>query len=390
MHLELRIVMTIEEIIFWAAAILLAYTYAGYPLFIWGRAALGRRPVARADILPAVSVLVIVHNEENCIEDRIQNLLDLDYPRERLEIVIASDASTDNTVPLAQRFQNATVKVIPFSAHRGKPSVLNQLVPVLEGEIAVLMDVRQRVERSALRALVSNFCDPRVGAVSGELILEDGPDSSEVGSGLGAYWRYEKFIRHNESRVDSSVGATGAFYGLRRRLFTSIPSDTLIDDMLIPMLIVKKGYRVLFEPDARAFDRVSATAEAEFVRKVRTIAGNFQLLFRHRWLLNPVSNRLWLQTISHKFFRLLGPLCLGAVFVSNLLLLDQPFYDVTMALQILFYAASMAGRRIRHSQHGSKLVNVPYAFCLLNWATVMGFSRFIRGQQQITWQKAKT
>jgi cellulose synthase/poly-beta-1,6-N-acetylglucosamine synthase-like glycosyltransferase len=373
------------ETVFLSAALVLIYTYAGYPLLIWLLARLRSVPQQRRRILPAVSIVVIAHNEELRIRSRIENLLALNYPRELLEIVIASDASTDSTAALARGFGAQGVKVIEFARHRGKPAVLNDVLPRLTSAVVVLMDVRQRAHPDAVQLLVDNFADPAVGAVSGELILlEDGP-GGVAADGVGFYWRYEKFIRQQESRLDSTVGATGALYALRPELFEAIPEDTILDDVLIPMQIARKGYRVLFDGNACIFDRVSATPENEFRRKVRTIAGNYLLLCRHPWLLNPLANRLWFQTVSHKFLRLLGPVCLLAVLGANLLLLEAPLYRLFLALQILFYLAASAGHLLRNSRRKHVLLTVPHAFCLLNWSTAVGFYRFIRGNQRVTW-----
>lgn len=381
--------MVTTEYVFWLSVLLLGYTYFCYPLLIRLGARLFGQAPARREIQPELSILVVVHNEAARLQDKIENLLALDYPRDRCEIVIASDGSTDGTEAVAKAWREFGVRLIAFSQRRGKPAVLDDVVPQLRGEIAVLMDVRQRVEPGALRALVRNFADPRVGAVSGELMLEAGGDS-EVGEGVGFYWRYEKFIRQSEGGLDSTVGVTGAIYALRRRLFRPIPPATLLDDVLIPMQVVRQGYRVLFEPSARAWDRASVTAAEEFTRKVRTIAGNFQLLFREPWLLNPLSNRLWFQTLSHKYFRLAGPLFLAAALLSNLLLLEQaPLYRLTLALQLFFYSCAAAGLLIRNPREQTVVMKICSAFCLLNWATVVGFLRFLSGRQQVTWQKAK-
>lgn len=382
--------MWLEQSVFWAAALMLGYTYAGYPLVVWMWARLRGQDVVTGhvgDELPFVTILVVAHNEESRIAARVENLLGLDYPADRLDIVIASDASTDQTVARACDYIDRGVRVVEFRAHQGKPAVLNELIPRLEGEIVALMDVRQRIEKGALRALVENFHDPRTGVVSGELLLDELPQGSEVG-GVGFYWRYEKFIRQREALIDSSVGATGAIYAIRRRLFRCIPADTLLDDVMIPMQIARQGYRIVFEPRARAHDHVAATASAEFTRKVRTIAGNYQLLFRHPWLLHPFRNRLWFQTLSHKFCRLLCPLCLVLVLMANLMLVSLPFYQMMLVVQILFYAAALlVGYSKKFSR--SRAFGVPYAFCLLNWATVMGLVRYARGQQKVTWQKAQ-
>jgi cellulose synthase/poly-beta-1,6-N-acetylglucosamine synthase-like glycosyltransferase len=377
--------MMVERILFWVSFFLLVYLYFGYPALIRLWAAVRSRPVHRAQFEPTVTLLVIAHNEGSRIRARIENLLSLDYPRDRLGIWIASDGSADSTAARARAYGPAGVRAIAFDAHRGKPAVLNDLVPKAHGEIVVLADARQRFEADALRALVAPFGDPRVGAVSGELILSENTEGTAVGEGTGFYWRYEKFIRWSESRVDSTIGTTGAIYAIRRSLFEPIPDDTLLDDVLIPVRIVRQGYRVLFEPGARAFDRAAATSKEEFTRKVRTIAGNFQLFVRERWLLNPFRNRLWFQTVSHKGLRLLAPLLLVTAFGTNLLLIGQPLYRFLMAGQALFYLSALSGLAFRHEKRKIPVLSVPYVFCLLGWATVVAFLRFVAGRQSVRW-----
>lgn len=387
---------------FWIAALVLGYTYVGYPLLIRVWARLYGKPHLSKATKPLVSILVVAHNEAPRIVRRIENLLELHYRADSLEIVIASDGSIDATVELANTFQSAGVRVIAFDANRGKPAVLNDVIPNLRGEIVVLMDVRQSIAANAIRMLVENFADAKIGAVSGELVLTGGEGHNAVmggaidvgnnsGSmdGVGFYWRYEKFIRLSESRVDSTVGVTGALYAIRRELFEPIPTNTILDDVLIPMQIVRKGYRVLFETGAIATESLTVSPGAEFRRKVRTIAGNFQLLVQHPWLLNPFANRLWLQTVSHKLFRLLCPVFLVLVLVANFFLLNFLFYKVTLVLQVLFYTAALIAHLAPQVAKKTALLSVPHAFCLLNWSTVAGFSRFIGGRQQVTWASVK-
>lgn len=380
--------MSTEHVLFWVSVLLVGYTYVGYPALMRAWAALRPRLPSSGGIEPRVTLLIVAHNEVTRIQGRLANLLALDYPRDRREILVASDGSTDGTPERARPYEQGGVRVIPFVARRGKPAVLNELVRQSRGEIVVLADARQRFETGALRALVAPFSDPEVGAVSGELVLTENADGTAVGEGVGFYWRYEKLIRWSESRVDSAVGATGAIYAIRRDLFEPIPEDTILDDVLIPMRIARRGYRVLFEARARAFDRAAATAGEEFGRKVRTIAGNFQLFAREVWLLNPFRNRLWLQTVSHKGLRLLSPLFLVAAFGANLLLADAPFYRWTLVGQIIFYGAALAGYARRDARRKTPLLIVPYVLCLLSWATVVAFLRFLTGRQRVTWEKA--
>ncbi|MGH9797640.1 MAG: glycosyltransferase family 2 protein [Candidatus Polarisedimenticolia bacterium] len=374
----------LAEAIFWVSLLLLAYTWAGYPLLLRIRARLRPAPPRRAPIEPLVSVVLIVHDEAERIEGRLRNLLDLDYPEERLEILVGSDGSTDDTVARARRADDRRLRVSAFPVRRGKPAVINDLVPQARGEIVVFADARQWFEAGALRSLVASFADPAVGAVGGELVL-DGGKGTAVGDGIGAYWRLESAIRRGESLVDSTVGATGAFYAIRRSLFAPIPEDTLLDDVLVPMRIAKRGARVVHDPGARAHDRNAGTGGGELARKVRTIAGTFQLFARERWLLLPWRNRLWLQTLSHKGLRLLGPPLLAGAFLSSLWLAGRPFYRLALLSQALFYAAALAGASLRRRP---RLFSIPYVVCLLTLATVVGLLRLLTGRQKVTWERA--
>jgi len=220
------------------------------------------------------------------------------------------------------------------------------------------------------------------------LILNQNAKGTSVGAGVGFYWRYEKFIRRNESLVDSTVGATGAIYAIRKDLFKPIPEDTIVDDVWLPVQIVRRGYRVVFEPNARAYDGASATSAEEFTRKVRTIAGNFQLFFREPWLLHPRRNRLWFQTVSHKGLRLLTPLLLLTAVCTNLLLLEEPIYRFALTGQACFYLAALVGHRLRNSRRKIPFFSFPYILCLLSCATLIAFFRFATGRQSVIWEKA--
>jgi len=282
---------------------------------------------------------------------------------------------------------------VGFRNCRGKAAVLNDLAGMARGEILLLADARQRFDPGVVQALVAPFEDPGVGAVSGELILSEYPEERAVGAGAGFYWRYEKRIRRSESRIDSTVGATGAIYAIRRRLFEAIPPDTILDDVLIPMRISRRGFRVLFEPEARAWDQVPETPRQEFARKTRTIAGNFQLFARERWLLNPRRNRLWFQTMSHKLLRLASPF-LGAAMIGSTAVRapGSAFFSAMLVAEVTFVTTALVGRRLRGSFRSAparaSLLAVPYFFCLLNWATVVGLVRYLGGRQSAAWEKA--
>jgi poly-beta-1,6-N-acetyl-D-glucosamine synthase len=372
----------------WGAVAVLAYTYAGYPLLIWAWSRIHPRPLRCDHVEPTVSILLAAYNEERQVAARIQNLLDLDYPRDGLEILVASDGSDDATLARAAAFEGAGVRVFGLPERRGKPAALNALASRSKGEVLVFTDARQRFEPGTLRKLVASFADADVGGVSGELMLVADPDRGSIGEAAGLYWHYEKLIRRAESRIDSTVGATGAIYAIRRSLFRPLPEDTLLDDVLVPMRVVAQGRRVVFERAARAYDRAATTATQEFTRKARTLAGIFQLFAHHPWVLNPLRNRLFFQTLSHKGLRLLTPLALVAMVVANLLLLTSPFYRVCLAIQLAFYAAALAGHAQRDRRGRSPVLSVPYLVCVLAWAAVVGFVRFARKRQAVTWERA--
>jgi biofilm PGA synthesis N-glycosyltransferase PgaC len=332
----------VAEAIFWAAFLFTAYVYVGYPVVLVAWRRLRRRGVYRRYQQPTVSIVIAMHDESRHVHAKMRNCLELDYPADRLQVIVSLDAPTDGTAELVQQYAERKIEIVYSSDWRGKAGALNAGVAKATGEIILFSDARQRFEKGIVRELVSNFADESVGAVSGELFIldEQGRES--------AYWRYEKMLRALESDIHSLPGATGAIYAIRRDLFTPLPLKTLLDDVVVPMRIVMLGKRSIFEPAARAYDTASETPEREFERKRRTLAGNYQLLFEMPELLLPWRNPILLQFCSHKVGRLLVPYCLVAFFVSNLFLHD-PFYLMVLAAQILWYGAACVGWMIsRH------------------------------------------
>jgi len=375
-------------LIFWTSVLLMAYVYVGYPLVILLWARLLPRSSIESEIQPRVSILVVAHNEGHRLARRLENLLGLDYPADRVEVLVGSDGSDDGTDQLARSFRHPRLRFFTFPTRRGKAAVLNDLVEAASGEILVMADARQRFAVDAIKWLMCRFADPTVGVVSGELMLTRNVKGTAVGDGVGFYWRYEKLIRSSESLADSTVGATGAIYAIRRKLFEPLPEDTILDDVLVPVRVMARGYRVLFEPRARAYDRAAATTAEEFARKVRTITGNFQLLWRETWLFSPLRNRLWFQTLSHKVLRLVGPILLAGALGANLALLHSPFYRVTLVAQATFYAAALGGFLLRDARWKVRALIVPYMVCLLNWATAVAFVHFLTRHQGAMWAAA--
>ena len=372
------------EFVLVAALALLAYTYAGYPALVWMLACCSRRRARGAAYEPHVTVIVVVYNEGARIGRKLDTCIGCDYPAEKLRVLVASDGSDDDTHEIVATYAARAVALLAFPARRGKAACLNDAIAASDGEVVVLTDARQRLDASAIRHLVESLADPAVGAASGELVFEaDG--MTPFGEGVDAYWRYEKFIRRQESRVHSVVGVTGALYALRRECFRDIPVDTILDDVVIPMNVVMAGKRVVFEGRALAFDVPSRDHQQEKLRKVRTIAGNFQLMAAHPAFFVPFRNPIFVQLVSHKVLRLVSPYCLVLLLLANALLASGGlFYQCLLAAQLLAYALPVIGV-LRPSSRRWKVVKVATAFVMLNWFAVLGALEFARNRNAHLW-----
>jgi poly-beta-1,6-N-acetyl-D-glucosamine synthase len=364
---------------FWGAASLIAYTYAGYVGWLWLRARLWPWPVLRAQQEPHVSIVMVVRNEEQWLESKLRNLLELDYPQARYEIVVVSDGSSDRTEAiLHEHADNPRVHVIMNQLARGKACGLNEATSVVAGEVVVFTDARQKIEPGAIRMLMESFADPGVGCVSGALMLGN-PESGQTSKGVGLYWRIEKKIRELESESGSVVGATGALYAVRRELLAPVPEGTILDDVYVPMQVVRQGKRAVFEPRARAWDSPDSVADREFARKVRTLSGNYQLLQLAPWLLS-TGNPIRFEFVSHKLLRLAIPFALGALLMTSLGL-SSPFYRAVLILQLVFYALSvLALNRLVKSGILARIADAAGTFVLLNGAAVVALVNFVAGR----------
>jgi poly-beta-1,6-N-acetyl-D-glucosamine synthase len=375
------------ELVLWSSLGLLFYTYLGYPLMLAFWARRGSQPVSKGSVAPAVTIVIAARNEADRLPARIQNCLTQSYPADRLDVVVVSDGSEDGTERIVAGLASARVTLVVLPKRQGKAAALNAGVAAARGEIIVFADARQRFAPSAVSELVAHFHDPRVGAVSGELALEADPRRSGA-DGVGLYWRIEKWIRRQEGAVDSVVGATGAIYAIRRQLFQPLPPGAILDDVLLPMRIAMGGHRVTFEPRALAYDRVEADYRAEFNRKVRTLAGNYQALRLCPDLIDPRRNRLFLQYVSHKLTRLAAPFALIAALLANLAVMHGA-YGYLLAAQLTGYAMAAAGWGFNRVGLRERWTAAAYTFCLLNIAALMGAVQFLRGSMTTAlWDQA--
>jgi biofilm PGA synthesis N-glycosyltransferase PgaC len=372
--------------VFWIAAATIGYAYAGYPLWLWVRAHLRPWPVRRATGEFNVSVLMVVRNEEEVLRDKLRNVLELDYPVERCQIVVVSDGSTDGTETiLREHAHDPRVHVMFNQLACGKACGLNDGMKLTTGDVIVFTDARQKIERDAVRLMMENFADAEVGAVSGELMLGS-PEIGENASGVGLYWQIEKRMRELEAASGSVVGATGALYAVRRELVAEVPPDTILDDVFIPMNVVRQGFRVVFDPRAKAWDSPDLGTEREFRRKVRTLTGNYQLLQLAPWLLSG-KNAIRFEFVSHKLLRLLVPFALMALLPASWFP-QGLFYRTAFWSQMGFYGLSILGSTGWKLGPISRLAGTAFTFIALNTAALVAFVNFVTGHKTVWMQPA--
>ncbi|NSW78192.1 MAG: glycosyltransferase family 2 protein [Chthonomonadetes bacterium] len=374
-----------EERVFIACVLFVGYTYVGYPALLWLISKLKAQrdqACSEPDVLPTVTVVIAAHNEESNIARRLENILRCEYPPEKLDIVVACDGCTDRTVQIAREYAAVTVLDLP---RRGKAAALNDGVAAARGEVVVFTDARQRFATDAIMYLVKTLHCPRVGAVGGELVLLDQEGAPQS---MGAYWSYEKMLRKLEARVSSPVQCSGAIYAIWRKHFASMPEGLVLDDMWIPLHVARAGYRMALEHRAKAYDTVTPTYDREFRRKVRTLAGNYQLMWMAPWLLLPVVNPLWWQFISHKVFRLLVPYALAGMYVASWALLHQPYGTALVASQSVFYLLGALAWAIPSLARRSRLVGLAGSFLSLNAAAAVAPVAFVLGRGRVKWERS--
>ena len=373
--------------VFWGCLAVLAYTYVGFPLLVglWG--SLRRRHVHREDVTPTVSLIVAAYNEEDVIEAKLRNCLALDYPEESLQVLVASDGSDDRTEEIAAGFvgERTLLLVLP---RRGKIHALRDAVQQAHGEILAFSDANTMLHPRALRHLVRSFADPSVGGVCGNQIYvaENRGDSSEGSESL--YWSYDKWLKCMQTRTGSIVSADGAIYAVRRRLFRAPEIASVTDDFAISTAIVQQHHRLVFEPEALAFEPPAGVAAREFRRKVRLMSRGMRGVLLRRALLNPFQYGFYSVILfSHKVVRRLAPVVLILLFLSNLALASQHPYGLLGLAQAGFYTLAAVGWGLKSRRAGrTKLLALPFFYCMANAAALVALSNLVRGQQIESWQ----
>ncbi len=380
----------IPELVFWLSLILIFYAYFGYPLLITLLSFLVNNKVNKAEIEPFVTLLITAFNEEKDITDKIKNSLNLDYPKDKFEIVVASDGSTDATDDIVRSFENneAGIKV---RLHRvegrvGKTATQNSAVKVCRGEIIIFSDAASMYDRNVIRALVKNYADPKVGAVSGMYTYEDKEGAS---SGLATivFWNLENYIKKRQTRIRTITGCCGCIYSLRKELYTNLPS-TIISDLVEPLMILQKGYRIVFEPEAKALEETAGKTADEFKMRIRVIVRGMTGMLFARKLYNPIKYPfVSLQLVSHKVMRWLIPIFCILAFVSNAILsFSSQLYSLIFLGQLVFYALAGIGFLLEKSGIHKMIFYLPLYFCIVNLAALISMFKVFQGQNIVTWQ----
>ncbi len=367
---------TLLLLLFFGSLVLVLYTYAGYPLIAAATAKYRRRPWQRGPVNLSVSVIMPVHNAADIIPAKMQHLFDLHADIVR-EIVVISDGSVDGTAELLATYDNSRLRLLALPQQVGKAEALNHGMRAATGDVLLFIDVRPRLDETALEHLLSNFADPAVGCVAGELVVRTGAQHDATGNAMGgAYWRYEQGIRTAEALWDSPVGVYGGFYAVRRSLATPFPPGLILDDMFQPLSVIRQGYRNVLDRTAVVVDTWPASKKGEFQRKVRTLAGNFQLLQQAPWLLSG-ENRVRFQLVSHKLLRLAVPFALLLmVLAPAALTAASPLWGAIALLQAAFWLMALLALRVRIPVL-HRVLGPASALLLLNAAAVAGLYRFL-------------
>ena len=385
------------EILFWAALAVVAYTYVGYPILLYLIVRLKRGSASKdasidtVEEWPTLALMVAAYNEAPILEEKIQNTLALKYPREKLRIIFITDGSSDTSPAVVRKYPE--VELYHEDARRGKNHAINRVVPFVKEEVLVFCDANTHLNADALIMMARHYQQANVGGIAGEKRVRS--ESGDVASsGESAYWKYESKLKELDSALYTVVGAAGELFSVRRELYEAVPTDIIIEDFYLSMRVVEKGYRVIYEPKAYAYESGSASIGEERKRKVRIAAGGIQAILRLKEIGN-IFKFGWATFcyISHRAMRwTAAPLGLLICFVANIFLVvnhNSILYQLTMVAQIAFYAIAIAGGFLQSAKGVFRLLLIPYYFAFMNYCVYHGFVRFLRGKQSAVWEKTR-
>ncbi len=389
--------MQFTEILFWILVFIIFYTYIGYGIilqFVLPK----RKKVTLSDTqpvnLPRIAHIIAAYNEEEFIDQKIVNALSLDYPAEKMKVVVVTDGSTDRTIDITERY--SAVLHLHKPDRKGKVSAINRAVRLIreDYDIFVFSDANTLINKDALIHMTRRFVNPRVGGVSGEKIVLSHSEDMVQAQGEGLYWKYESWLKRLDSDFYSIAGAAGELFSIREKLYEDIPENVILDDLYLSLLICKKGFIIPYEPRAKSTELPSSSIDDERKRRIRISAGAFQTMAMLPGLLNIFAyGKFSFQYISHRVLRwAVCPIALPAIFLLNIIILFQGgsmYYVFTLFVQIMFYALALGGELFSDHKEGmGKLFFVPYYFVFMNISVWKGFFRFINGTQSVNWEKA--
>lgn len=384
----------IIQSLFWLLVIIVFYSYIGYPIFLYLLAQLKKAIPGEKDTdLPDVTIFIAAYNELQVIDEKIKNCREIDYPKDKLQILWVTDGSNDGSENYLKQFKD--IRVIHKPERQGKTGAINRGMAFVETAITVFTDANTMINRDAILKIVEKFNNKQTGCVAGEKRIFNNKQEKAVGAGEGIYWQYESFIKYYESIVNSVIGAVGELFAIRTKLFTPLEKDTLIDDFMISLRIAMKGNKIDYAPSAYAYEYASASIREEMKRKIRIASGGFQAISRLKQLFNPFRYRLLsIQFISHKFLRwAIIPFALPLVFISNALLINSiqnpGFYEFFFFLQLFFYLFVIAGCIFQAKNSKIQFLFAPYYMIVMNYSAILGFFRYLSKSQSVNWEKAR-
>jgi cellulose synthase/poly-beta-1,6-N-acetylglucosamine synthase-like glycosyltransferase len=379
------------ELFFWSSLFLILYCYFLYPVLISLIGTVMRKNIRKENIVPTVSLVIAAYNEQSCIQETLRNKLLLSYDRDRLEIIVVSDASTDQTDEIVRTFTQKGVKLVRQEPRQGKTAALNNAVSIAKGDIVFFADANSIWDENVLIRIVSNFADPQVGYVTGKMVYVN-KESNIIGDGCGVYMKYENILRKLETMVGSVVGVDGGIDAMRRCLFEPIRQD-LLPDFVLPLKVIEKGYRVAYEPGALLKEEPLDNTTDEFKMRVRVTLRSLHALWYMRHLCNPMRYLLfsW-QLLSHKLLRYMIWIFLIFAFIANIFLIEKrPVYTLIFLSQVILYCLAALGAVLEMNKNPnlSKLVFVPYYFMLVNFSSAVAFFKFLKKEKTVIWQPRK-
>ncbi|MGB7925666.1 MAG: glycosyltransferase family 2 protein [Pyrinomonadaceae bacterium] len=380
------IIRRIAEIIFWLSAAALLYTYVGYPLLLVVVSRLRGRAVRRADFAPPVSVIITAYNEERDLAAKLENTLALDYERDKLEVIVASDCSTDRTDEIARGFAARGVRLHRQPVRLGKTAAQNAAIEQARGEVILFSDATTLYKADVLRVMNRSFADPAVGCVAGRLIYVD-PAETSVGRGARSYWEYETFLKRHESHAGSLIGASGCLYAVRRSAYVPLYHEAC-SDFLIATKMVEQGLRAVYEPDAICMEETNRRTDKELQMRVRVITQTYTDLWRHRSMMNPFRSGFYaVQLLSHKVMRYLMPFFLLALLLTSIALAPRsPFYAAVLIAQAALYATAALSWTLEQFGFHNRVIALPQYFVLANLASVIALYKFLSGERYARWE----